>query len=94
MFGLGLTTRTHYIGDEAQKKRGVLSLKYPVEHGIITNWDDMETVWHYTFDEELGVSPKDRAVLMTEAPCNPKRHREKMTQVGWNGYLKLMPVAY
>merc|ERR1712156_782502 len=29
--------------------RGILTLKYPVEHGIITNWDDMEKIWHHTF---------------------------------------------
>ena len=36
--------RDHYIGDEAQNMRGVLTLKYPLEHGIVMNWDDMESV--------------------------------------------------
>ena len=37
--------RDHYIGSEAQSMRGVLTLKYPLEHGIVLNWDDMESVW-------------------------------------------------
>ena len=36
--------KNSYIGHEAQSKRGVLYLKYPIEFGIITNWDDMEKV--------------------------------------------------
>jgi len=33
-----------YIGDEAQSKCGILTLNYPIKHGIVTNWDHMEKV--------------------------------------------------
>merc|ERR1712205_17727 len=83
------TEKDFYVGEEAQQKRGILLLKYPLDHGIVNNWDDMEKVWRHTFDNEFRMvvgeeNPDDEdccGVLLTEAPMNPKENREKMTQI-------------
>ena len=68
---LGASNKDAFVGDEAAAKIDVLILEYPIEHGIVTNWDNMEKIWHHTFYHELRVDS-------TEAPLNPKANREKM----------------
>ena len=57
--------------------------QHPIEKGMVTNWDDMERVWHHTFFNELRVNPSDDigCVLLSEAPLNSKVNRETITQV-------------
>jgi actin-related protein len=78
---VGVESKSEYIGDEAQKMRGVLKLSYPIESGIVTDWGQMEKVWEYCFSNELRVDPTEHKVMLTEAPQNPKANREKMTSL-------------
>lgn len=78
---VGPGVKDSYIGEEALSRRGTLTLRYPIEHGIVTNWDDLERLWHHTFHNELRVAPEDQPVLLTEPPWGPKSSREKMTQI-------------
>merc|ERR1712156_892087 len=78
---VGIAQKDAYVGDEAMSKKGVLGLRYPIAHGIVTSWEDMEKIWHHTFQNELRVQPEEQGVLLTEAPMNPKKNREKMTEI-------------
>ncbi len=70
-----------YVGVEALKGGGVLELKYPVQHGIVYNWDDFEKLLFHTFYKELKIDPEECRILITEPPINPVSNREKLTEL-------------
>lgn len=78
---IGIGQKELYIGEEAQQKRGVLKIEYPIEHGIVKQWDYMQQIWYHTIYNELRVDPAEYGALLTEAPLNPKMNREKMVQI-------------
>lgn len=70
-----------FVGQEAQDRRDELVLKYPVGHGIVEDWDDMERLIGHAFHSALEVDPMDYNTLMTEPPLNPKKNRERLTEL-------------
>lgn len=45
-----------FVGQRADDHRGLLSIKYPMEHGIITDWNDMERIWTHIYGKVQHVS--------------------------------------
>ena len=70
-----------YLGQEALDKRGILSIKYPVEYGMIHNWDGMEAIWNHIFTNKLKVDPGECPVFLTESVIYARACREKTVQV-------------
>ena len=56
-----------FIGRKAQEFRGLLKIKYPMEHGIVTDWDNMERIWNWVYAEELGTLSEEVRSLLASA---------------------------
>jgi actin-related protein 2 len=73
-------------GDEAAAARTMLQISYPMENGIVRDWEDMQHLWNYTFYEKMQIDPTGRKILLTEPPQNPLKNRETMCDVMFNQY--------
>lgn len=51
------------VGDEASALRSLLELNYPMENGVVRNWEDMCHVWDYTFGpKKMNIDPSNAKV--------------------------------
>lgn len=74
-------SRKTYCGDEINDVRNSVLVSYPIQNGIIEDFDQMQLIWEYAIHERLNVDPQDHAVLLTEPPHNPKPAREEMVEI-------------
>lgn len=58
-----------FIGRKAQEFRGLLKIKYPMEHGIVTDWDDMERIWNWVYAEELSTLSEEVGPVSDGRSC-------------------------
>ncbi|CDO95125.1 unnamed protein product [Kluyveromyces dobzhanskii CBS 2104] len=71
-----------FVGNQAQEVRGLLKLRHPLEHGVVTDWGALEQLWAHVFEKGLQLnSLQDHPILVTEAPLNPRKNREQMCEL-------------
>lgn len=69
------------VGDEANQFISMLDINHPIHNGVVCNWEDMNLVWDYTFNEKMKIDPKQCKVMFTEPPMYSMKSREKMVEV-------------
>jgi len=75
------------VGEECALLRQMLEVTYPMENGVVRNWDDMLHLWDYTFGpQKLDIDPKECKLLLTEPPLNPINNRQRMLEVMFEQY--------
>ncbi|GAB5356754.1 hypothetical protein AAMO2058_000316100 [Amorphochlora amoebiformis] len=81
----GMSTRVadldFFIGDEAVKKRAGYNVHYPIKHGVIDNWDNMEKYWQRCIFQYMRFDPEEHYVMLTEPPLNSPENREYTAEV-------------
>jgi len=72
-----------FVGLDALKRSPLLSLKYPIEHGIILDWDEIELLMEHSVTScmKADFEQLDSGLMLTEPPLNPKLNREKMAEL-------------
>lgn len=69
------------IGFEAAVKNADYNIDYPIRHGIIDNWDNMERYWARCIYQYLCCDPEEHFLLLTEPPMNTPENREYTAEV-------------
>jgi actin-related protein 2 len=82
----GVVLKDIMVGDECAENRAMLDISYPVENGIVRDWEGMKHVWDYTFFERLKCDPKEHKVLLTEPPMNPIANQKNMYDAMFETY--------
>lgn len=70
-----------YTGHFAIHNRNIVDTIFPIDKGVITDWDAMEFIWNQMYYEDLLVPPEDYNILHTESIMNNESCREKLAEV-------------
>uniref|UniRef100_A0A8W8L1K4 Actin-related protein 3 n=1 Tax=Magallana gigas TaxID=29159 RepID=A0A8W8L1K4_MAGGI len=81
----GVEDLDFYIGDEAVNATGY-SVKWPIRHGIVEDWDLMERFLEQAIFKYLRSEPEDHYFLLTEPPLNTPENREYTAEIMFESF--------
>jgi actin-related protein 3 len=70
-----------FIGAEAAIKRSNYNVDYPIRHGIVDNWDNMEKYWQRCIYQYMCCDPEEHMMMLTEPPMNTPENREYTAEI-------------
>ncbi|GMI24116.1 hypothetical protein TrCOL_g9594 [Triparma columacea] len=77
----GVEDLDFYIGTDCAKHTSTHAINYPIRHGLIENWDNMERLWQRCIFDSLRCDPQEHYMLLTEPPLNTPENREYTAEI-------------
>ena len=82
----GVDDLDFYIGNEALAHASTHQINYPIRHGMVENWDNMERLWQRCMFKYLRCEPEEHHVLLTEPPLNTPENREYTAEIMFESF--------
>ncbi|XP_048194644.1 actin-like protein 7A isoform X2 [Perognathus longimembris pacificus] len=84
-----------FVGQELLNPEVRLKLVNPLRHGIIVDWDTVQDIWEYLFQQEMKIASEEHAVLVSDPPLSPHTNREKYAEMLFETFnTPAMHIAY
>eukprot|EP01080_Neovahlkampfia_damariscottae_P008070 gene8070-12531_t len=84
---IGQDKNKYYVSTEMDKKmKELLDIKNPIEYGIIQDFDAMEKIWDYNFEELKCKKTNQHSVIMTDELGTSAKNKRKITEIMFEKY--------
>lgn len=78
---VGSEQRDYLVGTQATQMSESFKLSYPIRHGGVEDWEDMEKILDHVFANELQVSPEGQNIIVLQPPLTPSSQRDALTRL-------------
>jgi len=83
---VGMDARDCFVGEAAFSRRGILKLKYPVEYGMVTNWNDFEKIMVHCYRDVLCKKPEEHPLFYEISGLIPKNNVKKIAGIMFESF--------